>query len=82
MPPPTSMAFPSGTAAAVFGAATFVALAWGWKVGVPALVFAAIVSFTRVYAGIHWPSDMVGGAAVGALSALGIWLVARRTQAR
>jgi membrane-associated phospholipid phosphatase len=82
VPPATSLAFPSGTASAVFGAATFILLAWGWKPGVPALLFATFVSLTRIYAGIHWPSDVLGGAVVGALCALAIWLVARKTQAR
>lgn len=79
VPPPTSMAFPSGTAAAAFGGAVSIFLAWGWKPGVPALLLAVLISFTRVYAGLHWPSDMLGGAALGAIVAFAIWLVAKKT---
>jgi undecaprenyl-diphosphatase len=81
-PPPTSTAFPSGTAAAAFGGATWIALAWGWKPGVPALLFAALIAFTRVYAGLHWPSDMIGGAAIGALAALAIHAAVRAADRR
>ncbi len=78
VPPPSSLSFPSGTAAACFGGATWILLAFGWKPGVPALLFAALVSFTRVYAGIHWPSDLLGGAAIGVFSAYAIHALAKR----
>lgn len=81
VPPPTSLAFPSGTAVAAFAGATWIALRWGLKPGIPALLLAALVGFSRVYAGLHWPSDIVGGAVLGAACAVGLDWVAKRVDA-
>ena len=37
------------------------------------IVFAAILDFGRVAAGFHYPTDVLGGAAIGALAALLLW---------
>jgi membrane-associated phospholipid phosphatase len=34
---------------------------------VPLRVAAAVVAFSRVYTGVHYPADIIAGAAVGAL---------------
>jgi membrane-associated phospholipid phosphatase len=41
--------------------------------GVLTLVFAAILDFGRVAAGLHYPTDVLAGAAIGALAALLLW---------
>ena len=46
--------------------AGYVWLAWGPRVGAPAVAFAALVSLSRVYAGVHWPSDIAAAALFGA----------------
>lgn len=50
------------------------------------LTMAALVTIavgaSRVYLGVHWPSDVVAGWLQGAGWALGAWLVERRLQAR
>jgi undecaprenyl-diphosphatase len=38
------------------------------------------VGVTRVYLGVHWPTDVLGGWTAGAVWALLCWLVARRLQ--
>lgn len=57
-------AFPSGHAALYFAIATIVAR---YYPKTSTLFFAAALSlsFARVAAGLHWPSDILGGAAVG-----------------
>ena len=54
----------------------------GFKVYVLALsVFVALlVGCSRVYLGVHWPSDVLAGWSMGAAWALLCWLVARRLQ--
>ena len=46
------------------------------KYGVPALVMAILISLSRLYVGIHYPTDVLGGAVIGLCSAcLALWLV-------
>ncbi|HSO98130.1 MAG TPA: phosphatase PAP2 family protein, partial [Solirubrobacteraceae bacterium] len=65
---PTSASFPSGhTAAAVAfasGAGRVSALA-----GVPLHGLAAIVGYSRVHTGVHYPGDVLAGAVIGAVVA-------------
>jgi len=61
--------FPSGHAATAFAAAAIVALLFGgyFYLGfIPAL----LVAYSRVYMGVHFPSDVFGGAVLGIAAAL------------
>jgi undecaprenyl-diphosphatase len=61
--------FPSGHAATAFAGAVILTMLV--RRAVPLLfVLAALVAFSRVYVGVHYPLDVVGGAAVGAAVAV------------
>jgi diacylglycerol kinase family enzyme/membrane-associated phospholipid phosphatase len=71
--PPTSSSFPSGHAASAAAFATAVALE-SPRTALVVAPLAAGVAYSRVHVGVHWMSDVVAGAAVGA----GVALATRR----
>ncbi len=57
--------FPSGHSGGSF-AAMFALYKWvPKKVGIPALVLAALVALSRLYVGVHYPTDIIAGCIVG-----------------
>ena len=63
-------AFPSTHTAAAFNGATFMTMRYGWKWGVPAYAVASYVGWGRIYSDRHDIWDVLGGAALGAGTAL------------
>ncbi len=61
-------AFPSSHAANAFAVAVILIRRWK-RAAVPALVFATLVAFSRVYLNKHWAVDVLAGSALGALLA-------------
>jgi undecaprenyl-diphosphatase len=43
-----------------------------------AVVFTILIGVSRVYLGVHWPSDVLAGWMIGASWALACWLVAAK----
>ena len=76
--------FPSGHTSNAFATATAMTFAFPkWYVAVPAFSWAGAVGYSRMHLGVHYPSDVLVGAAVGAGSAwLGHWLNKRLFQSR
>lgn len=70
--------FPSGHAAFAFAAAVlFTARTRDWRWGVPLFGYAVLMALSRIYVGAHWPSDVLGGALVGAGVAIAFDRLAR-----
>ena len=67
---PSTSSFPSGHASAAFFAASILTTATGRSMAPVWYSTAVIVAVSRAYVRIHHPSDVVGGAVVGA--ALGV----------
>lgn len=73
---PTTTSFPSGHAASAFAFTTGLALgAPGW--GAALAPVAVSVAFSRVYTGVHYPSDVAAGAALGVAAGLVVRRVVR-----
>jgi undecaprenyl-diphosphatase len=73
---PGSPGFPSGHAATSFAAAVILSVAL--PALAPAFVaLAALVAFSRLYVGVHFPLDVLAGAALGAAIATALLLLAR-----
>jgi membrane-associated phospholipid phosphatase len=67
VPTPACRSFPSSHAAASIAfAVALTILGHPWAMGVGA--WAAVVTFSRFYLGVHYPTDLLGGAMLGALS--------------
>jgi len=65
-----SPSFPSGHTSAAFSMATSMSIAFPkWYVTVPAFVWAGAVGYSRMDLGVHYPTDVLAGAAIGAGSA-------------
>jgi diacylglycerol kinase family enzyme len=62
---PGSTSFPSGHAASAAAFATGVAMEAPLPVAVGVGVLAGLVGFSRVYVGVHYPADVLVGAALG-----------------
>lgn len=68
IPPVGDPSFPSGHTSASFAAATAIyAIDKRW--GIAAYIFAAVMGFSRLYLGVHFPSDVIVGALLGTLAA-------------
>lgn len=80
IPAPHSFAFPSGHTTSSFAVASGAVLAarkllgkmplWGW----PMFALAAAISYSRIYVGVHWPTDVAAGILFGVFSG---WLGAK-----
>ncbi len=62
----SDFAFPSGHATRAFAAATLLTARFrDWRWGAALFAYAGIVAVSRIYVGVHWPADVVAGAAFG-----------------
>jgi undecaprenyl-diphosphatase len=68
---PDTFSFPSGHATVSFACATTLALAVP-RLAWPLYTLAVLISFSRVYAGVHYPADVLAGAVLGVAIAIAL----------
>jgi undecaprenyl-diphosphatase len=72
---PHDFSFPSGHTIASFEAATALAL-HNKKLGIPALILAGLIAFSRLYLYVHYPTDVIVSIFLGiAFAFISTWLV-------
>lgn len=74
--PEDDFSMPSGHTSGAFATATALTLKYPkWYVAVPAFLWAGSIGFSRMHLGVHYPSDVLAGAVLGAGSAFLTWKV-------
>jgi undecaprenyl-diphosphatase len=64
--PTEDPSFPSGHTSTAFATATALSLEYPkWYVIAPSYVYAGTVAYSRMYLGVHYPSDVLVGALIG-----------------
>jgi undecaprenyl-diphosphatase len=77
-----STSFPSGHGVNNGAVAMVALLVYGWRNAAVWLLVALLISYSRVYVGVHYPADVLGGMVWGGLLAACIVAVWRRVFAK
>ena len=72
--------FPSGHAASSFAASVAILRCAKKWLGIPCVCVAALIAFSRLYVGVHYPSDVIGGIAIGLVVALVLSAIFRKRE--
>lgn len=78
--PQSDFSFPSGHTCASIGAALAMYPFLERKWGIPLVILAVLISLSRLYVGVHYPTDVLGGAVVGAFAAWGAVRIVKRRE--
>ena len=74
---PHDFSFPSGHTLASFEAATVLCI-HNKKLGIPAMILAALIAFSRLYLYVHYPTDVLFSVFLGlGIGILASWLVGK-----
>jgi undecaprenyl-diphosphatase len=65
IPTPSEFSFPSGHTSSSFAAAGVFYKHLPKKIGVPAIVLAGLIGLSRLYVGVHYPTDVIAGILMG-----------------
>ena len=71
IPTPSEFSFPSGHTSSSFAAAGVFYSNLPKKFGVPAVILAGLIGLSRLYVGVHYPTDVIAGIIMGILLSFG-----------
>ncbi len=74
---PADYSFPSGHTGSSFAAAWVMYRKLPRRLGIPALILAGLIGISRLYVGVHYPTDVLFGAVCGMISG---WIAIRLTE--
>ena len=81
IPKPSGYSFPSGHATSSFAVGYTIFRKGDKRLGIPMLILAIVISFSRLYVAVHYPTDIMAGVAIGILfSYLGEYTVKKIDQ--
>lgn len=72
--------FPSGHSGSSFAASFVMIRLLPKKFGIPAIVLAFLIAFSRLYVGIHYPTDVLAGMATGIICGILAIKITKKTQ--
>ena len=67
IPIPSEFSFPSGHTSSSFAAAAVFYRHLPKKLGLPSVILAGLIGFSRLYVGVHYPTDVIAGVLMGIL---------------
>lgn len=70
--------FPSGHASSSFATAVILFQCLKKRTGILALVLASMISFSRLYFGVHYPTDVIIGIIIGIIVALLVYKISKK----
>ena len=72
--------FPSGHASVSFAAAVVLFRNCDKRIGITALILASLIALSRLYVGVHYPSDVICGVIAGILCGLAGEFIVKKLQ--
>jgi len=76
--PESSFSFPSGHSTSSLAAGWVLFRSAKKRFGVPALILGVWIALSRMYVGVHYPTDVLAGSAIGVLAAEAALLLSRK----
>ena len=76
----SDFSFPSGHSASSFASAVVLFKQLPKRYGIPILILAVLIAFSRIYMGVHYPTDILAGILIGSIVALLIVYVNKRIE--